>query len=104
LSEKLDFILVGPFKGWENFFLNRNTNCIAQEMTIWRRYIEERLSRLAVAFRSAMSAKGTTLFAWFSSKPMAGCGVVCSIKVYLKSMQRFFHYGSIAQSMLCKCI
>ena len=80
LSEKLDFVLVDSFKSWENYFFNRNTNRIAQEMSIWRRYIEERLSRLAVAFRFDMSAKGTSLFAWYSARPMAGCGVVWNIE------------------------
>jgi hypothetical protein len=80
LSEKLDFILVDSFNGWENFFLNKNTNRIEKEMPIWRKYIEERLSGLAVAFRFDMSAKGTTLFAWYSSRPMAGCGVVWNIE------------------------
>src|SRR3990170_4207490 len=27
-----------------------------------------------------MSAKGTTLFAWYSSRPLAGCGVVWNIQ------------------------
>jgi hypothetical protein len=80
LSEKLDFILVNSFNGWETFFLNKNTNRIVQEMPMWRSYVEERLSRLAVAFRFDMSAKGTTLFAWYSTRPMAGCGVVWNIK------------------------
>jgi len=80
LSEKLDFVLVDSFKGWENYFMNKNTNRIAQQMPMWRRYIEKRLSKLAVAFRFDISAKGTSLFAWYSFRPMAGCGVVWNIE------------------------
>jgi len=80
LSEKLDFVLVDSFKGWENYFLNKDTSRIMKEMPMWRRYVEERLSKLAVAFRFDISAKGTTLFAWYSSSLMAGCGVVWNIQ------------------------
>jgi len=60
--------------------MNKNTNRIAQQMPMWRRYIEKRLSKLAVAFRFDISAKGTSLFAWYSFRPMAGCGVVWNIE------------------------
>jgi type I restriction-modification system DNA methylase subunit len=80
LSEKLDFVLVDSFKGWETYFMDKNTKRIVRQMPKWRRYVEERLSKLAVAFRFDISAEGTSLFAWYSSKPMAGCGVVWNIE------------------------
>lgn len=80
LSEELDFVLVDSFKGLEDYFMDKNTKGIVQQMPNWRKYIEERLSKLAVAFRFDISAKGTSLFAWYSSRPMAGCGVVWNIE------------------------
>jgi len=80
LSEELDFVLVDSFKGLEDYFMDRSTKGIVQQMPNWRKYIEERLSKLAVAFRFDISAKGTSLFAWYSSRPMAGCGVVWNIE------------------------
>jgi len=79
-TEKLDFVLVDSFKGWKNYFVNENTDRMVQQMPIWRRYVKNRLSKLAVAFRFNISAKGTSLFAWYSSKAMAGCGVVWNIE------------------------
>jgi molybdopterin converting factor small subunit len=80
LSEKLDFILVDSFKELKSFFLDKMADHFMKEIPVWRKYIEERLSRLAVAFRFDVSAKGTTLLAWYSSESMAGCGVVWNIK------------------------
>jgi len=80
LSEKLDFIIVDLFKDWKSYFFKEKTNRLMQEIKKWRSYIEKRLSQLTVAFRCNLSAKGTNLLAWFSSKPMAGCGVVWNMQ------------------------
>ena len=53
---------------------------ISHQLSKWRNYIKDRLSKLAVAFRFDISATGTSLFAWYSQKPMAGCGVVWNIE------------------------
>jgi len=80
LSQELDFIVVRSFKGLENYFFNGNSKRINKQLPQWRKYLEDRLSRLAVAFRFDISAKGTSLFAWYSPSPMAGCGVVWNIE------------------------
>jgi len=95
LSEKLDFIVVDLFEDWKSYFFKEKTPRLKQEIRKWRNYIEERLARLTVAFRFDMSAKGTTLFAWFSSKPMVGCGVVWNMqgvsKDYAKILSLWFN-------------
>jgi hypothetical protein len=80
ISDKLDFVVVGArFPKCENYFLGENVTRIKREMPQWRNYVEEKLSKLAVAFRFNISAPGTRLFAWYSARPMAGCGVVWNI-------------------------
>jgi type I restriction-modification system DNA methylase subunit len=90
LSRKLDFVLVGSFKDFKNYLMNRNIKRIIKQMPKWRKYIEKRLSKLAVAFRFDISAKGTSLFAWYSSSPMAGCGVVWNIEGLSKEYAKIF--------------
>jgi len=79
LTNNLDFVVIDAFPDLDNFFVNEDVSRIRREMSSWKEYILRRLSKLAIAFRFDMSAKGTTLFAWYSSVPMAGCGVVWNI-------------------------
>jgi len=79
LSNRLDFIVTRKFPDIRSFFMGENVDDILKDLPDWRDYINRRLSKLAIAFRFDMSAKGTTLFAWYSSVPMAGCGVVWNV-------------------------
>lgn len=80
LSDDLDFIVTGNFKGMDDYFLNIGRVPSSEELLAWRKYVKEKLSKLAIAARFDISAKGTSLFSWYSAKPMAGCGVVWNIK------------------------
>jgi type I restriction-modification system DNA methylase subunit len=80
LSDKLDFVITKNFKNIEMVFSNTNRVPQKKELTKWQKYVNEKLSKLAIAARFDISATGTSLFSWYSSKPMAGCGVVCNIK------------------------
>ena len=79
LSNKLDYVLVKEFPRIEDFFLTEKIDHILSDLPKWREYLNRRFSKMAVAFRFDMSAKGTTLFAWYSAIPMIGCGVVWNI-------------------------
>ena len=80
LSEDLDFIVTNDFEGIETFFSSIAKVPKKKELLAWQKYVKEKLSKLAIAARFDISAKGTTLFSWYSAKPMAGCGVVWNIK------------------------
>jgi len=79
LSNRLDYILVKEFPGLKDFFLTENVDSILSDLMKWRKYLSRRLSKMLIAFRFDMSAKGTTLFSWYSSVPLIGCGVVWNI-------------------------
>ena len=65
ISNKLDFVVVDKFKDFKTFFENKaNTEELLAE---WRRYIEDRLCNLAIAWRFDISASGTSVLAYFSS-------------------------------------
>jgi type I restriction-modification system DNA methylase subunit len=79
LSDKLDFIVVKKFPQIEDFFWLENVDYILNDLPKWRKYIKQRLSKLAVACRFDMSATGTNLFAWYSKIPMAGYSLVLNV-------------------------
>lgn len=79
LSDKLDFIVVKEFPQIADFFLWENVNDVLNDLPQWREYIKQRLSKLALACRFDMSAKGTKLLAWYSKIPMAGYSLVLNI-------------------------
>jgi len=79
LTDKLDFILVRKFSQIADFFSREDTNLILKDLPQWRKYINQRLSKLAVASRFDMSGSGTKLFAWYSKIPMAGYSLVLNV-------------------------
>jgi len=65
ISNKLDFVLVDRFKDLNAFFGKLKTEKLLEE---WKRYVENRLCNLAMAWRFDISASGTSILAYYSSR------------------------------------
>ncbi|MFQ6086460.1 MAG: class I SAM-dependent DNA methyltransferase [Candidatus Bathyarchaeia archaeon] len=66
LTDILDYVIIAKFEGIERVF--KNTSAIER----WRNYVRRRLANLLISRRFDISAKGTTLIAFYSSTPMVG--------------------------------
>ena len=79
LSDKLDFIVKDGFPSIEKFFVSRNIKQILSDLPKWRRYIERKRAKLAVADRFDISGSGTKLLAWYSDVPFVGYSLVQNV-------------------------
>jgi len=66
LTNILDYVIIAEFGNVERVF--ENTSAIEK----WRNYVEPRLANLLISRRFDISAKGTTLIAYYSASPMVG--------------------------------
>ena len=72
VSDKLDYIMIGYFKGIENILSEKTLKNFKKRSKNWSKYVESRFGKFLISRRFDLSAKGTNLLAFFSEMPTTG--------------------------------